>query len=744
MYKSKSVSVVCATLFVGVLLSCAVYFGITAIMQRGDKADGISRAEGITFSVFSDSFYDNANLKNFIGRCEYLLFGSLGSSDIILGKDGFLFDAGTEENGYNYLEDYLGLGRFYELEALANTINMRYLAYKNQGTDYLLVVIPNAQTVYSDYMPSYIGPMSGSTNLSLLTAYLSDRGYDFFLNAAGALAAARQTDMRAPLYNNTENSLNSLGMGYLFTAVCEKLKTLYGVECSYVDVRAMGLYTGLTDGKTLARRAGLESIIKNRTVSLWGSEAAGYSSENYYGSMTRTRLDEKRVTEANDKTFLLEFTDEWDKIQLMSFFSNTFGEVIYKSNQQYSSIIVRDLQPDIVVQFIHEYELYNLIDPNVTQTYNAGLRLDINPHETSKPICVAQIETSEGRFCIAGQTENNAKITISGDNIVTVSQNAVGNLFFIEVDIGESLTETVKITATVEGKTPSEPVYLRLSRSGDVKPRTVAVGKNSELYSSDYSWLNFLSETQLEALRAGLEERIAKARELSGKDTEFIYVIVPDKLAVYPDNAPDSLLEVRESVERYKAMAKGLHESAGMTVIDLTRGLQDRTVLGRLFYQTDTLWTDFGAYIGYNSLASRIAEKFTDVKVINPNSFGYTTKETIGGELVSRLGIDGAVISESYLEMTPSPEIYKGVQYAYSGEGGFDIKRAFITYGSDSSLPVAVIMRDAYGTEMLENLAMHFSKMIVLAEGQFSVGDELIAGQKPDYIITIRCNGELS
>ncbi|MGI6167381.1 MAG: alginate O-acetyltransferase AlgX-related protein [Eubacteriales bacterium] len=743
MYKSKSVSVVCATLFVGVLLSCAVYFGITAIMQRREGADSISRAEGIFFPAFSDSFYDNPNLKKFIGRCEYLLFGSLGSPDIILGKDGFLFDAGAEENGYNYLEDYLGLGRFYELEALANTINMRCLAYKNQGTDYLLVVIPNAQTVYSDYMPSYIGPISGSTNLSLLTAYLSDRGYDFFLNAADALAAARQSDMRAPLYNNTENSLNSLGMGYLFTAVCEKLKTLYGVECSYVDVRAMGLYTGLTDGRTLARRAGLETIIKNRTVSLWDSKAPGYSGENYYGSMVRTRLDEKRLTEANNKTLLLEFTDEWDKIQLMPFFSNTFGEVMYKSNQQYSSIIVRDLQPDIVVQFIHEYELYDLIDPNVTQTYNAGLRLNINPHETSKPICVALIEASEGRFCIAGQTENNAKITISGDNIKTVSQNAVGDLFFIEVDIGESLAETVKITAMVEGKTPSEPVYLRLSRGG-VKSRTVAVGKNSELYSSDYSWLNFLSETQLETLRAGLEERIARTRELSGKDTEFIYVIVPDKLAVYPENAPDSLLEVRESVERYKAMAKSLYESAGMTVIDLTRELQNRTLLGRLFYQTDTLWTDFGAYIGYNSLANRIAEKFEGVKVIKPNSFSYTTEETIGGELVTRLGIDGAVISESYLAMTPNPEIYKGVQYAYSGEGGFDIRRAFITYGSDSSLPVAVIMRDAYGTEMLENLAVHFSKMIVLAEGQFSIGDELIAGQKPDYIITIRCNGELS
>jgi hypothetical protein len=743
MYKSKSVGVVCATLFVGVLLSCATYFGITAVMRRGDSDGSASRAEGISFVRFSDSFYDNENLKNFIGRCEYLLFGSLGSPDIILGKNGFLFDAGTGENGYNYLEDYLGLGQFYELEALANTINMRYLAYKNQGADYLLVVIPNAQTVYSDYMPSYIGPISSGTNLGLLTAYLKDQGYDFFLDAKEALAAARQSDMRAPLYNNTENSLNSLGMGYLFAAVCDKLKTLYGVECSHADVRAMGLYTGLADGKTLARRAGLGSVIKNNSVSLWNSETVGYSSENYYGSMVKTLLDSKYLSEANNKTLLLEFTDEWDRIQLMPFFSNTFGEVIYKSNQQYSSIIVRNLKPDIVVQFVHEYELYDLIDPNVTQTYNAGLRPDIKPYETSKPICVAQSRIAENKFCIAGQTENNAYITVSGENIGSISQYAVGKLFFIEVDIGDSSTETVKITATVKGKTPSEPVYLKLSRSSATKARTVAVGKDSELYSSDYEWLNFLSDTQLEALRAGLEQRINKARELSRRDTEFIYMIVPDKLAVYPENAPDSLAGVRESVENYKAMAKSLYESAGATVIDLTQELRDRTVLERLFYQTDTLWTNFGAYVGYNSLASKISEKFESVKVFSPNSFSYTPKETIGGELVTRLGIDGAVISEPYLEMKLSPEFSEGVHYAYSGDGGFDIRRAFISYGGDSSLPVAVIMRDAFGTEMLENLAVHFSKMIVLAEGQFSVGDELIAGQQPDYIITIRSNGEI-
>ena len=45
---------------------------------------------------------------------------------------------------------------------------------------------------------------------------------------------------------------------------------------------------------------------------------------------------------------------------------------------------------------------------------------------------------------------------------------------------------------------------------------------------------------------------------------------------------------------------------------------------------------------------------------------------------------------------------------------------------------------------LVENMADHFSKMIVLREGEFTLSDELISEIKPDYIITIRCNGELS
>jgi hypothetical protein len=744
MYRSKPVNIICAALFIGVLLSCASYFGITALMQTQEAGAGTSSEFGISFSGFSDAFYDNENLVNFVSRCEYIVFRSTGSRDVILGGNDFLFEAGTDETGYNYLEDYLGIGQFtgIELMRLQTYINLRRYAYNNQGVEYLLVVIPNSQTVYSEYMPSYIESISGSTKLSQLTSYLHDMGYDFFFNATDALKAGRMTDNIDQLYNNTENSLNSLGEWYLYSAVCDRLSELYGIEGDRVRRDALWTHINIDDGKALARTIGLSSIIKNRTISLSDSTVIKYSSSEYYGSMVRTVFsDEYKAGKADGPNILLEFTDEWDRIQLMPYFSNTFDEVTYKPNLQFSSLVVSNIKPDVVVQFIHEYELYGIADPDLSQTYSAGKKLEITSFVTAEPIVIAQSQTGETTVCIAGQTESDALITVSGDSIASVSQKAVGSLFFIEVDLGNELTSTVKITAKVNGKSESKAVQLTLRRKEAKVTKTAAVGGNSQLYSSDYSGLSFLTDSQIEAIRSALARKIAKAKELSGKNTEFIYVIVPDKLAVYEDDAPEPLKNLAQTVEKYKEMVKSVRSGAGMKVIDLTEDMKSHKILGRLYYQTGGIWTDTGAYVGYYSLMSEVAKKFSSVRVHTLNDFTPEISEDIGGELVARLGLARIIFSEKFI--TLKPNFASAVNIEQSGNS-FDISKAFISYNSDASLPVAIVMRDEYGTAMLRNMAEHFSKMYVLNEGEYTISDDQIATLQPDFIITIRCNGELS
>ena len=740
MSKTKPINVVCAALFAGIILTFTFYFGITSLTDNR-STDQDSIVKDMTFGNFCEAFYCNDELAALADNIDYLFFKSIDSKNIILGDNNFLFDAGEHENGYNYLYDYTGNAILSEseLRALANILSLRQLAYENRGVEYLMVVIPNSQTVYSEYMPGYMGELSDDTRLSQLSRYLGNMNYDFFFNATDLLVTAKTYGK--PLYNNTENSLNSLGEWYLYDSVRTKLEQMYGITGSLVGVSSLDLYTRSTDGKTLARRAGLESIISNETISLSDSEHTKYTISSYYGTMVRTELTEQ-YSAGSDDVVLLEFTNDWDRILLMPYFSNTYSQVAYKNNHQFSGLAVDNLQPSVVVQFIHEYELYDLLDSNTLLTYNAGLGLDISPTVTSPPLLISQCSIDDHTVCVAGETEANALITVSVNGETVKTEQAIGDLFFISVDVGDSKYVRVSITAQAKNKQESSPIELLLYSEDDAKEKTVAVGRNSELYSSDYAWLSFLSDEQMMAVREGLEQKINRVKQLTGKDTEYLYLIVPDKLTIYSENATDELKEFLPTLNKYREIVKGVRESAGMTVIDLLADMKNHTIMERLYSQTDMMWTGFGAYVGYHSLISRISEKFSSVKVHELIDFSAVTDENVGGELVTRLGLDGAVISEKYLTLEQAFE--KRARFEYSGDGAFDITRAFISYVDDDTLPVAIVIRDEYGTEMLENMADHFSKMIVLREGEFTISDELISEIKPDYIITIRCNGELS
>ena len=739
---TKPINVVCAALFAGIILTFSFYFGISAITGIEYEDADVTVSEDMTFSQFSAAYYCDTSLQNIIDNIRYILFDSIGSNDIILGENNFLFDAGTEENGYNYLRDYIGDSELSqsELEAIESIISLRKTAYENRDVDYLLVIVPNSQTVYSEYMPAYMGELSSNTRLEQLTKYLEQCGCDYVLNATQPLMTAKQSGKL--LYNNTENSLNSLGEWYLYDAVSQKLEQLYGVSGSRVGVSSLDLYTRRTDGKTLARRAGLASVILNETLSLSNSDQTKYTVSSYYGTMVRTSMTEAYRHSDQASVMLLEFTNEWDRALLMPYFSNTYSEVAYKDNHQFSRLAVEHLNPSVVVQFIHEYEIYDLLDANTLLTYSSGLQQNVAPDMTAPPLLVGQCSIDSQTVCVAGETEYGALMKVSVDGEIVSTDYAIGELFFVSIDLGNRESAKVKITAQARGKKVSEPIELTLYRDENAKAKTVSVGNNSELYSNDYSWLSFLSDEQLAAVQEGLEQKVGRVKQQTGKDTEYIYVIVPDKLTVYPDDATLELKLVLPTLNRYREIVRGVREGAGMTVIDLTEEMKNHKALARLYGQTDVMWTGFGAYVGYHSLISRIAEKFESVQVHELMDFAAITEQNVGGELVTRLGLDGAVISENYLTLQRSFETK--ARFEHSGDGAFDITQAFISYTDDPTLPVAIVMRDEFGTEMLENIAEHFSKMIVLREGDFAVGDELIAEIKPDYIINIRCNGELS
>lgn len=362
---SRALGVIIIVLFIGILLSFLLNFGVSAYLGSEELAENYydgSEHPNIVFPGFTDTFYLSSKVQKNIINVDYYLFGRLPTDSVLLGEDEFLFPTNDEKYDYNYVADYLG-----ELYPTSNELNLYYTGIQEITEEYAkrkvkcyFVIIPNSQTVYSERMPEFMGNISERTRLGTVTDYLARRGVDNYLDLTNALIAAKEN---GELYNNTEDSLNSRGAYYAYRAVLDMLPDLATQKVTPVELSEGDLVRHTTAGKELARTASLENVIKNRTVSLSTDFKQKYQIllryEHY--DMAFARMQYK-----NDLPSLprigFQFSNEWDRIIFIDYFSNTFGTTIYRTSVDFNELVISKTDPSYVICFLHEKELSKLID----------------------------------------------------------------------------------------------------------------------------------------------------------------------------------------------------------------------------------------------------------------------------------------------------------------------------------------------------------------------------------------------
>ena len=362
---SRAFGIITIVLFIGILLSFLVNFGVSAYLGTEELADSYYDDEehpNIFLADFSNTFYLSKELQNSIIKIDYDLFGSLPTSDVILGTDEFLFPTYDEARDYNYVADYLGEYKpsGTELDAYYNGIKALTEEYKHLGTDIFFIIIPNSQTVYSDKTPDFMGKISNDTRLKSVTRYFGKRGVSNYLDLTDALISAKD---QGELYNNTEDSLNSRGAYYTYLAVLERLPKEVKSQINVIELTDADLVKHATAGKSLARSASLEDKIQNRTVSLSGDFVQKYEILLRYDDYEMTFAKIQYKSELPDQPRIqLQFASDWDRILMIDYFSNTFGRTICCLSPAVSKNVIKTTDPNYVFCFIHEKDLDMLID----------------------------------------------------------------------------------------------------------------------------------------------------------------------------------------------------------------------------------------------------------------------------------------------------------------------------------------------------------------------------------------------
>lgn len=364
---SSTYHLIVATVFIGVLLTFSILLLTNVLTERKNDIapqcyDGSVIEQDEPLADLRRHAYQRQSSLDLVQKYQYRIFGIVNDSSVITGKNDFLFEVEDKENHYNYVKDYIGDHTFTEEEmsAILHQLEQTRGSYADRGAEYLLVIIPNSQTVYSECMPAYLGDIDENTRLNVLINYLIEHQFYDFIDLTEDLCAAKEDGL---LYNNTENSLNSLGSYYAYKAVYQRFSPSVLENTDLLDRSDLNFYQHIMAGKSVAREAGLADVVPNHTVSLSSRTKLNYRFTHNTGAFSSTfMLPYYTPSEiSNSPELLLQFSNTWEYLQVEPFFSNTFSRVTYQTNLLDDPTVFDVAKPKVVIQFIYESELSQLL-----------------------------------------------------------------------------------------------------------------------------------------------------------------------------------------------------------------------------------------------------------------------------------------------------------------------------------------------------------------------------------------------
>jgi hypothetical protein len=212
---------------------------------------------------------------------------------------------------------------------------------------------------------------------------------------------------------------------------------------------------------------------------------------------------------------------------------------------------------------------------------------------------------------------------------------------------------------------------------------------------------------------------------LAARGITYLFVIAPDKTAIYPEYMPTSIHRIHDE-SHTEELVKYLRAHSTVNVLDLRPALLEAKMHERVYHKTDTHWNERGAFAAYQAIARRVGLQPT------PRSgFVDRVAEEPGRDLSRMLGL-GSVMREENLRLDPRVPRRARLVEKLDPRLGLDDAR-LVTGIEDASLPRAVICRDSFGTALIPFLSEHFSRALYLWE--YDVDPDVIARERPAIVI---------
>ncbi len=367
---------------------------------------------------------------------------------------------------------------------------------------------------------------------------------------------------------------------------------------------------------------------------------------------------------------------------------------------------------------------------------------------TADPEILLSTHINDDTVMFMGICEKNSVITVKGGYTEEFTVTPDGGNFLFSVKLKNRQTETLSISAKAGGKESSNVISVEAKFKRGAEDKEVFTTYDSRICQNeildDLYHTNLFTNKELLLMQKLAQNRVKKAKSAAGKDVELIYVIVPNPLTVYGDGVSEDMKANIEGEKTSLTQAvEALSSVSGVTVIDLT-DVMNAHKDEKIYYNTDTHWTELGAYYGYQALMNEIAKKFPSAAPHSLSEYDVKNVTVTYTDMMSYAGIEDMGITETapfliskYTPLAPYDSAKAEEAYIWNFTDEFFSNKTSLTEIDNDALPKGLFLFDSYGLNAIHFIAEHFSSLTCMPIWNYAVDYDIVEEEKPDYIIQL-------
>ncbi len=271
-------------------------------------------------------------------------------------------------------------------------------------------------------------------------------------------------------------------------------------------------------------------------------------------------------------------------------------------------------------------------------------------------------------------------------------------------------------------------------------PENVILGKDNWLFLGkskagiydEHLGIRVVNKRQLDRMKTNVLENKQWAE---AKGIKYYFMIAPDKYSIYPEQLPSnySKKHIYHNLDR---LIKYL--SPEIEVIDVRQELLSRKDEALLYGLTDSHWTQYGAYIGYEKIINIIRKDFPGIpKPLALESFWIRQEEVSNQDMSTLINAGENFKDYDLIFNAKEGPAFDGIASRLKVPKGFKFNKNTYEYryrAKPNNKIKILIIRDSFSNRLRKFIPAHFRETIFISNGH-KFDKQLIEQEKPDIIL---------